>query len=82
MTSDDIAGTPPVSPAVEASDDASLGEAPLDAGNANGTRDELWQVQSDPKAAREVAARHLARLMYRSRENWSHYVFHENDPQP
>lgn len=62
-------------------DDPSLGEAPLYTGNTISTRDELWQVQSDPKAAREVAARHLARLMYTMSDSWSRYIFHENDPQ-
>ena len=81
MTSDDTDGTLSTTPEPSPQEEWLLGEAPLGGGNANGTRDELWRVQFDSKAAREVAARHLARLMYTSREAWSHYVFHENDPQ-
>jgi len=32
--------------------------------------------------AREVAARHLGRLLYAPVNTWSRYVFHENDPHP
>lgn len=32
--------------------------------------------------AREIAARHLARLMYSPVNTWSRYTFHENDPHP
>ena len=32
--------------------------------------------------AREVAARHLGRLLYSPVNTWSRYVFHENDPHP
>jgi len=49
--------------------------------NPASTRDELWQVQFEPNAAREVGARHLGRLIYSSPPDWSHYVFHENDPK-
>ena len=34
------------------------------------------------ETAREVAARHLGRLMYEPVNTWSRYVFHENDPHP
>lgn len=32
--------------------------------------------------AREVAARHIGRLLYAPVNTWSRYVFHENDPHP
>lgn len=34
------------------------------------------------ETAREVAARHFARLMYTPVSTWSRYVFHENEPHP
>ena len=40
-------------------------------------------VGSNPEdTAREVAARHLGRLLYAPINTWSRYVFHENDPHP
>ncbi len=40
-------------------------------------------VGSNPEdTAREVAARHLGRLLYAPVNTWSRYVFHENDPHP
>ena len=32
--------------------------------------------------AREVAARHMGRLLYAPVNTWSRYTFHENDPHP
>lgn len=32
--------------------------------------------------AREVAAQHLARLLYAPVSTWSRYIFHENEPHP
>ena len=46
------------------------GESPADVGADKG------------ETAREVAARHLGRLMYEPVNTWSRYVFHENDPHP
>ncbi|HEU5347932.1 MAG TPA: hypothetical protein VFU63_04905 [Ktedonobacterales bacterium] len=34
------------------------------------------------ETAREVAAQHIARLLYAPVSTWSRYVFHENDPHP
>lgn len=34
------------------------------------------------ETAREVAARHLGRLLYTPVNTWSRYVFHENEPHP
>ena len=41
------------------------------------------EVGANPEdTAREVAARHLGRLLYAPVNTWSRYTFHENDPHP
>lgn len=42
----------------------------------------LALTAQEHETAREVAARHFARLMYAPQSTWSRYVFHENDPHP
>jgi hypothetical protein len=81
MTSEDSDTMAPIAPETDVQDDAPQQNETRLFGNPSGTRDELWQVQFDPSAAREVAARHLGRLIYSSHEDWSRYVFHENDPK-
>jgi hypothetical protein len=82
MMNDDFGRTIPSTPeTVDEEGEIPLHNETASAGNPTATRDELWQVQFDPDAAREVAARHLGRLIYSSHEDWSHYVFHENDPK-
>ncbi len=80
MTSDDFGTTVPATSQAVEEDEVGLHNETDRVGNPTATRDELWQVQADPSAARVVAARHLGRLMYSSHEPWSDYVFHENDP--
>jgi hypothetical protein len=81
MAGEDPGETVPVTPAADEPNDVSPRNEALETSNPASTRDELWQVQFDPNAAREVAARHLGRLIYPSHDDWSHYVFHENDPK-
>lgn len=42
----------------------------------------LALATQEHETAREVAARHFARLIYAPQSTWSRYVFHENDPHP
>jgi hypothetical protein len=42
----------------------------------------LALTTQEHETAREVAARHFARLIYAPQSTWSRYVFHENDPHP
>jgi hypothetical protein len=81
MTDEDLDATVPVAAEADAQEVFSQSTEPSKSGDSGSTRDELWQVQFEPNAAREVAARHLGRLMYSSPDDWSHYVFHENDPK-
>jgi hypothetical protein len=86
MTNDDLGKTVPMTPAAEPQDQELEAASPqheaMEVGNTTSTRDELWQAQFEPDAAREIAASHLGRLMYPSYEDWSRYVFHENEPHP
>jgi len=82
MTSEDSDATGKVAAEADVQEDSSQDVETsqlANIGDIGSTRDELWQVQFNPNAAREVAARHLGRLMYSSPNDWSHYVFHEND---
>lgn len=68
---------------------ASIGEtegAPVPAEAINDTdaleESPLALTSQEHETAREVAARHFARLIYAPQSTWSRYVFHENDPHP
>jgi hypothetical protein len=56
----------------------------LDAVNDTDALEEspLDLTAQEHETAREVAARHLARLIYAPQSTWSRYVFHENEPHP
>ncbi|HET8905377.1 MAG TPA: hypothetical protein VFN11_00275 [Ktedonobacterales bacterium] len=61
--------------------DASTVAKAIDDGDALG-ESPLALTAQEHETAREVAARHFARLMYAPQSTWSRYVFHENDPHP
>lgn len=61
--------------------DASTDSMAMELGEALG-ESPLALTAQEHETAREVAARHFARLMYAPQSTWSRYVFHENDPHP
>lgn len=81
MTNEESSVNAPNDAETTAQSDATQTNETESLADTTNTRDELWQSQFEPNAAREVGARHLGRLMYSSPEDWSRYVFHENDPK-